>query len=54
MVGQITDTKKSTFVDATATDDLSNLVLSGTPQLLEPQRTFTVSLKNVGEIRPPG
>jgi hypothetical protein len=53
LVGQITDTKKSTFVDNTATEDLSNLVLSGTPQEIKPQRTFTVSLKNVGEIRPP-
>jgi len=54
LVGQITDTKKSTFVDNTATEDLSNLVLSGTPQEIKPQRTFTVSLKNVGEIRPQG
>jgi len=54
LVGQITDTKKSTFVDSTATEDLSNLVLTGTPQMLDPQRTFIVSLKNVGEIRPPG
>jgi len=54
LVGQITDTKKSTFVDSTATEDLSNLVLTGTPQMLDPQRTFVVSLKNVGEIRPPG
>jgi flagellar basal-body rod modification protein FlgD len=53
LVGQITDTKKSTFVDNTATEDLSNLVLSGTPQEIKPQRTFIVSLKNVGEIRPP-
>ena len=54
LVGQITDTKKSTFVDNTATEDLSNLVLSGTPQEIKPQRTFIVSLKNVGEIRPQG
>ena len=53
-MGQITDTKKSTFVDNTATDNLSNLVLSGTPQEIKPQRTFIVSLKNVGEIRPQG
>jgi flagellar basal-body rod modification protein FlgD len=53
LVGQITDTKKSTFVDNTKTEDLSNLVLSGTPQEIKPQRTFIVSLKNVGEIRPP-
>ena len=54
LVGQITDAKKSTFVDNTKTEDLSNLVLSGTPQEIKPQRTFIVSLKNVGEIRPQG
>lgn len=54
LVGQITDTKKATFVDSMATDDLSNLVLSGSPQEIKPQRTFIVSLKNVGEIRPQG
>ena len=54
LVGQITDTKKATFVDNMATEDLSNLVLSGTPQEIKPQRTFIVSLKNVGEIRPQG
>lgn len=53
LVGQLTDVKASTYVDTTATEDLSNLVLSGTPQMIEPSRTFTVSLKNVGEIRPP-
>ncbi|WP_428305256.1 flagellar hook assembly protein FlgD [Lacipirellula sp.] len=53
LVGQLTDPKVSTFVDSLATDDLSNLVLSGTPQMMEPKRSFTVSLKNVGEIRPP-
>lgn len=54
LVGQLTDPKVSTFVDSLATDDLSNLVLQGTPQMMEPKRSFTVSLKNVGEIRPPG
>lgn len=54
LVGQITDTKKATFVDSSKTDDLSNLVLSGAPQEIKPQRTFIVSLKNVGEIRPQG
>lgn len=53
LVGQMTDAKASTYLDATATEDLSNLVLTGTPQAVEPKRTFTVSLKNVGEIRPP-
>lgn len=53
LVGQLTDVKASTYLDTTATEDLSNLVLTGTPQEIEPKRTFTVSLKNVGEIRPP-
>jgi flagellar hook assembly protein FlgD len=53
LVGAISDGKKSTFLDVTSTDDLSDYVLTGTPQLMTPSRTFTVSLKNVGEIRPP-
>jgi hypothetical protein len=53
LVGAIGDNKKSTFLDTTSTDDLSTLVMSGTPQLMQSQRSFTVSLKNVGEIRPP-
>ena len=53
LVGAISDGKKSTFLDVTSTEDLSDYVLSGTPQLMAPSRTFTVSLKNVGEIRPP-
>jgi flagellar basal-body rod modification protein FlgD len=53
LVGSIGDNKKSTFLDTTSTDDLSTLVMSGTPQLMKSERSFTVSLKNVGEIRPP-
>jgi flagellar basal-body rod modification protein FlgD len=53
LVGAITDGKKSTFLDTSATADLSDYVLSGTPQLASPSREFIVSLKNVGEIRPP-
>jgi hypothetical protein len=53
LVGSLSDVNASTFLDRTATADLSQLVLSGAPQLMEPVRTFTVSLKNVGEIRPP-
>ena len=53
LVGALTDVNASTFLDTMATDDLSELVLSGTPELMKPERTFTVSLKNVGEIRPP-
>jgi flagellar basal-body rod modification protein FlgD len=53
LVGAITDGKQSTFLDTTATEDLSQLVMSGDPVLVEPTREFIVSLKNVGEIRPP-
>lgn len=53
LVGSIGDGKKATFLDTLATDDLTALVLTGTPQLVNTLRTFTVSLKNVGEIRPP-
>lgn len=53
LVGAITDGKKSTFLDVSSTDELSDYVLTRTPQLQSPSRTFTVSLKNVGEIRPP-
>jgi flagellar hook assembly protein FlgD len=53
LVGAISDGKKSTFLDVTSTEDLSDYVLTGAPQLMTPSRTFTVSLKNVGEIRPP-
>ena len=53
LVGAITDGKKSTFLDTTATDDLSDYVMNSEPTLQAPSRTFVVSLKNVGEIRPP-
>jgi flagellar hook assembly protein FlgD len=53
LVGAITDGKQATFLDVTPTEDLSDYVLSGSPPLVEPMREFVVSLKNVGEIRPP-
>jgi len=53
LVGSLTDVKAATFVDNVATEDLAQLVLSPSAQPLDPKRTFTVSLKNVGEIRPP-
>jgi flagellar basal-body rod modification protein FlgD len=53
LVGDITNGKQSTFLDSTATEDLSDYVLSGDPALVVPTREFIVSLKNVGEIRPP-
>ncbi|MCC6492874.1 MAG: hypothetical protein IT424_07620 [Pirellulales bacterium] len=53
LIGSLTDVKAATFLDTTSNDDLSDYVLSSQPQLLDPIREFTVSLKNVGEIRPP-
>jgi flagellar hook assembly protein FlgD len=53
LVGSLENGASATFLDTVATEDLAELVLSGAPQLLDPQRSFTVSLKNVGEIRPP-
>lgn len=53
LVGSLTDVKAATFLDTTSGEDLSDYVLSGAPQLLEPVRQFTVSLNKVSEIRPP-
>lgn len=52
-VGSITDTEEATFLDNTADADRGIAVLTSTPQLIEPQRSFTISLNNVSEIRPP-
>jgi flagellar basal-body rod modification protein FlgD len=53
LVGSIADGKKATFLDTVSNDDLSPLVLGETPTMVTPNRKFTVSLNNVGEIRPP-
>jgi flagellar hook assembly protein FlgD len=53
LVATLADGKSATFKDTVASEDLAEIVLDGTPQLMEPSRSFTVSLKNVGEIRPP-
>ena len=54
LVDTITSGKTSNFLDTTSNAELSDTVLSGTPQLVVSQREFSVSLNNVGEIRPPG
>jgi flagellar basal-body rod modification protein FlgD len=54
LVDVITDVKQSTYLDIKSAAELFTTVLQGTPQLVDPQRQFSVSLKNVGEIRPPG
>lgn len=52
LVGTITDNKAATYVD-TKSQDAATTVLTGTFQQVTSQREFEVSLKNVGEIRPP-
>lgn len=53
LVGSLSEGKNATFLDTVATADLSDQVLGSTPQMMDPTRNFIVSLKNVGEIRPP-
>ncbi len=53
IVGTITEGKNATFLDTLSSDNYSGQVLGGTPQMMDPSRSFVVSLKNVGEIRPP-
>jgi hypothetical protein len=53
LVGSISEGKNATFLDTLSNDELADQVLGGTPQMMEPSREFTVSLKNLGEIRPP-
>jgi flagellar basal-body rod modification protein FlgD len=53
LVGSISDPKGATFLDTVSNDDLSDQMLGGVPQMLDQSRRFVVSLKNVGEIRPP-
>jgi flagellar basal-body rod modification protein FlgD len=54
LVGTLNSGKTAGFHDKTADEDLSSSVLSRTPRwVLNAGRTYTVSLNNVGEIRPP-
>lgn len=54
LVGSLNNGKTASFHDTTADADLSATVLSRTPAIvLNAHRTYEVSLKNVGEIRPP-
>ncbi|MBX3424339.1 MAG: hypothetical protein KF688_01545 [Pirellulales bacterium] len=53
LVGTIADVNQSTYLDTKSKSELSGAVLTAAPQLIESNRTFVVSLKNVGEIRPP-
>lgn len=53
LVGSLAEGKTGSFLDTVSNGDLSDQVLGGTPQMVTQSRSFTVSLKNVGEIRPP-
>ena len=53
-LGTLTDGNDSSFVDTQSDENLSTSVLNNTPQLIKnTTRSFTISLNNVGEIRPP-
>ncbi len=52
LVGTITDNKAATFLD-TKSKSAASTVLTGSVQPITSQREFEVSLKNVGQIRPP-
>lgn len=54
LVGTLPNGKTATFHDTTSDADLSDAVLNRTPRfVLNAGRTYTVSLSNVGQIRPP-
>lgn len=54
LVGTLIDGKTAGFLDTTADDELSATALNRTPLWVEGTgRSYVVSLKNVGEIRPP-
>ena len=53
LVGTIASGSDATFLDTTPTNELSERVLTGQPQLVLPKRSFSVSLSNVGAVRPP-
>jgi len=54
LVAVLPDGTTSNYHDTTSDANLSPSILSRTPQFIsEPTRSFTVSLSNVGEIRPP-
>lgn len=52
LVGTLADGTTRTFLDTTANADLSQTVLSQTPQLAQSVQNVEMSLNNLGEIRP--
>lgn len=54
LVGTLADGSESSFVDTKSDEQLSATVLNdGIPLVNNTSRSFTISLNNVGEIRPP-
>ncbi len=54
LVAVLPDGETSSYHDTSSDEGLSASILSRTPQFIsDPSRNFTVSLNNVGEIRPP-
>jgi len=54
LVATLTDGSQATYLDTTSDANLSQSVLVGAPSPIDSERNFTVSLRNVGEIRSPG
>lgn len=53
LVGAISEGSQSTYIDKVSNENFIGPILTGQPQLVEPERSYTVSLKNLGSIRPP-
>jgi len=54
-VGTLADGSESSYLDTSSDEQLSATVLrNGIPLIDNTSRSFTISLQNVGEIRPPG
>lgn len=53
LAGTLSDGSESFFQDTVSNANLSQTALSRQPQLVPSERSFTVSLNNIGTIRPP-
>ncbi len=54
LVGTLANGRTSTFLDTTTNAELSQTILTRTPQLTQSLRSVEISLNNVGEIRQSG
>jgi len=52
LVGTLADGRAGTFLDTTSNAQLSQTLLTKTPQFIQSLRSVEISLNNVGEIRP--